>query len=158
MSWKASIFGGLLLAAHHVAAQASVTSTQTIVLPTARPLSAFNVPADFASVGFETAFLPGYNNTLSENLVASLASRMAALPVIRIGGTSGDRITFKPKQKEPAHCVKKPCNSAATFILGPTYFDALSTRFKSAHFSIQAPLSDGLPTAPTSSPTSRVCL
>ncbi|GAB1312749.1 Glycoside hydrolase family 79 protein [Madurella fahalii] len=147
MSSKARITGALaafLLAAHEVTAQAIVTSTRMIALPTARPSNAFNVPADFPSVGFETAFLPGYNNKFSDNLVASLASRMAAPPVIRIGGTSGDIITFNPNQEEAAHCVAEPCNSAATFILGKSYFDALSC-FQSAHFSIQAPLTEGNP-------------
>ncbi|KXX78631.1 Beta-glucuronidase [Madurella mycetomatis] len=133
-----------ILAAHEVTAQATVTSTRTIALPTARPSNAFNVPADFPSVGFETAFLSGYNNEFSNNLVMSLASRMAAPPVIRIGGTSGDIITFNPDQEEAAHCVAEPCNSAATFILGTSYFDALS-RFNSAHFSIQAPLTESNP-------------
>ena len=79
----------VLLAAQDATGQATVTSTQTIALPTTRPSNAFEVPADFPSVGFETAFLPGYNNSFSDKLVASLASRMAAPPVIRIGGTSG---------------------------------------------------------------------
>lgn len=92
MSSKVSVSGALvalILAAHEVTAQATVTSTRIIALPTARPSNAFNVPADFPSVGFEAAFLSGYNNEFSKNLVASLASRMAAPPVIRIGGTSG---------------------------------------------------------------------
>lgn len=92
MSSKAGISGALaalLLAAHDAAGQATVTSTRVIALPTARPSDAMNVPPDFPSVGFETAFLAGYNNSFSDNLVASLAARMAAPPVIRIGGTSG---------------------------------------------------------------------
>lgn len=58
-----------------------------------------------------------------------------------------DRITFNPGQTEPAHCAEtvEPCNSAARFILGPTYFDAFWAFYQSAHFSIQAPLSDGKP-------------
>ncbi|KAK4041106.1 hypothetical protein C8A01DRAFT_34837 [Parachaetomium inaequale] len=141
-SWfKARISGeltALLLAAHDAVGQATVTSTRTIALPTARPSNAFNVPADFPSVGFETAFLAGYNNSFSNNLVESLASRMAAPP--------GPH-HLQPGQQEPAHCAEevKPCNSAAKFILGPTYFDVFSAFFQSAHFSIQAPLSDGNP-------------
>ncbi|KAK3299642.1 uncharacterized protein B0H64DRAFT_317221 [Chaetomium fimeti] len=144
ISWA---LAAVLLAAQDAAGQATVTSTRAIPLPTARLPDAFEVPADFPSVGFETAFLPGYNNTFSDKLVASLASRMAAPPVIRIGGTSGDKINFNPGQAEPAHCIEtdKPCNSAARFILGPTYFDAFKYFFKSAHFSIQAPLGDGEP-------------
>ena len=90
-SLKTGISGALaaLLLTHDVAGQATVASTRAIALPTACPSDAFNVPADFPSVGFETAFLVGYNNTFSNNLVESLASRMAAPPVIRIGGTSG---------------------------------------------------------------------
>ncbi|KAH6847127.1 hypothetical protein B0I37DRAFT_445426 [Chaetomium sp. MPI-CAGE-AT-0009] len=147
---KTELSGALaavLLAAQDAAGQATVTSTRDIPLPTARLPDAFEVPADFPSVGFETAFLPGYNNSFSDKLVASLASRMAAPPVIRIGGTSGDIIKFNPNQTEPAHCIEtdKACNSAARFILGPTYFDAFWAFFKSAHFSIQAPLGDGEP-------------
>ena len=79
----------VLLVAQDAVGQATVTSTRAIALPTARPSNAFEVPANFPSVGFETAFLPGYNNSFSDKLVASLASRMAAPPIIRIGGTSG---------------------------------------------------------------------
>jgi hypothetical protein len=79
----------LLLVVHDVAAQATVTATRTISMPTSRPTDAYNVPADFPSVGFESSFLPGYDNDFSDNLVASLASRMGAAPVIRVGGTSG---------------------------------------------------------------------
>lgn len=79
----------VVVTASGVSAQATVTSTQAVSLPTARPSDAFNVPADFPSVGFELAFLPGYNNNFSDNLVASLAQRMGVKPVLRIGGTSG---------------------------------------------------------------------
>lgn len=77
------------LAVVDVAAQATVTSTQSISAPTSRPSGAFTVPPDFIGVGFESAFLPSYNNDFSENLVDSLASRLAAPPKIRVGGTSG---------------------------------------------------------------------
>lgn len=72
-----------------VAVGATVTSTQSISPPTARPTNAFKVPPDFLGVGFESAYLPSYNNDFSENLVGSLASRIAAPPTIRVGGTSG---------------------------------------------------------------------
>lgn len=78
-----------LAVARVAAAQATATSTQVISLPTARPADAFAVPPDFLGVGFESAYLPSYDNDFSENLVDSLASRLAAPPVIRIGGTSG---------------------------------------------------------------------
>ncbi|KAH6635765.1 hypothetical protein F5144DRAFT_155425 [Chaetomium tenue] len=137
----------VLLAAQDAAGQATVTSTRAIALPTARPSNAFEVPPDFPSVGFETAFLAGYNNSFSNKLVESLASRMAVPPVIRIGGTSGDLITFNPGQAEPAHCTEtvKPCDSRATFVLGRKYFEVFSHFYQSARFSIQAPLGDGEP-------------
>lgn len=71
------------------ATAATVTSTKEIQLPTARPSNAVNVPSNFVSLGFETAFSWQYNDDLSHNLVHSLAQRMSAPPVIRIGGTSG---------------------------------------------------------------------
>jgi hypothetical protein len=147
MSSKAQIsvaLAAVILSVHEAAAQATVTSTQTVSVPTARPTNAFNVPADFPSVGFETAFLDGYDNDFSDNLVASLASRMAEPPIVRVGGTSGDIITYNPDQEEAAICTDDVCNSASTFILGKSYFNAMS-RFQSARFSIQAPLTDGNP-------------
>ena len=79
----------ILLLAPLAFADATVTLTKTVSLPTSRPASAFNVPPNFVSVGFESAFLPGYNNDFSINLMESLAKRMSEKPVIRIGGTSG---------------------------------------------------------------------
>src|SRR5262245_51584021 len=58
------------------ASSASVTATQTIHLPTDRPHNAFTVPPDFVSVGFESAFLPDYDNTFSTNLVNSIQQRL----------------------------------------------------------------------------------
>lgn len=77
------------IVAQGVEGQATVTSTQTITLPTSRPENAFNVPGNFPSVGFELAFLPGYNNNFSDNLIAEMTGRMGEKPIIRIGGTSG---------------------------------------------------------------------
>lgn len=58
--------------------QATATSTQLVSLRTAQPADAFAVPPDFLGVGFESAYLPSYDNDFSENLVDSLASRLAA--------------------------------------------------------------------------------
>ncbi|KAF7325385.1 F-box only protein 21 [Mycena venus] len=126
-----------------VAAQATVTSIQSISPPTARPSNAFEVPPDFLGVGFESAYLPSYNNDFSENLVDSLASRIAAPPTIRVGGTSGDLVTFNPNQKAATRCAAGDCagDSDKAFILGPSYFDTFK-RFQSARFSFQAPLTN----------------
>ena len=56
-----------------------------------------------------------------------------------------DKITYNPDQNEEAICTKGPgcpTNSAATFILGKTYFKHLEN-YPNAQFSIQAPLNDG---------------
>ncbi|KAJ4297631.1 hypothetical protein N0V90_005525 [Kalmusia sp. IMI 367209] len=133
-----------VLAARDVAAQATVTSTQNVQLPTSKPVSAYEVPANFPSVGFEHAFLPGYDNEFSDNMIAELGARLGEKPLIRIGGTSGDIFKYNPKQTEPADCLANDdvnnCTSADHFILGPHWFDALRNRFKDAQFSIQAPL------------------
>ncbi|RDL32419.1 uncharacterized protein BP5553_08875 [Venustampulla echinocandica] len=124
-----------------VAAQATATSTQSILLPTVRPSTAFIVPPDFLGVGFESAYLPAYNNDFSENLVNSLGSRIAAPSTIRIGGPSGDKLTFDPNQKASTWCPTGDCvgYSNKAFVLGPSYFDTFK-RFQSARFTFQASL------------------
>ncbi|KAF2192591.1 glycoside hydrolase family 79 protein [Zopfia rhizophila CBS 207.26] len=128
------------------AAAATVTSTGTIEVPTTRPSGAFSVPANFVSFGFGAAWLPEYTNDFGENLINSVAQRMDERPVIRIGGTVADRITFDPSQPKPTNCVSKdgcPDSSRAHFILGPSYFDLFS-RFPNARFSFQAPLGENV--------------
>lgn len=115
---------------------------QLPIKPT-QPGAAVRVPPDFVSVGFETAFLPNYANDFSENLVSSVAGRMAAPLVIRIGGTSGDRLRLDLDQEEAVTCDRSsdqcPTASGGVYTLGPSYFDAFA-RFPSAHMTLQAPL------------------
>lgn len=79
----------LFYAAKLITAQASVTSTQAITLPTARPQNAYEVPGNFPSVGFEHGFVPGFNDDFSSNLIDDLSQRMSEKPIVRVGGTSG---------------------------------------------------------------------
>lgn len=106
------------------------------------PDSALNVPADFFSFGFETGFFDKFNNPFSENIVESVGKRMGAPIILRIGGTSGDLVSYKESQDEATVCVDGPScphSSKDTFSLGPSYFKAFGA-FKDAHMVIQAPI------------------
>ena len=61
-----------------------------------------SVPPDFFGFGFESGFVWHFNNNFSDNIVESVNSRMAGKMVIRIGGTSGDRFSYDPKQVKAA--------------------------------------------------------
>ncbi|KAF2637824.1 hypothetical protein P280DRAFT_551970 [Massarina eburnea CBS 473.64] len=160
LSTSETLLALTFFAAQQIEALATVTSTLKIALPTARPQDAYEVPANFPSVGFEHAFLPGFNDDFSSNLIEDLAGRMDDKPIIRVGGTSGDIIKYNPDQTEPHVCLQdghsitgpdifNNCSHQSTFILGPHFFDAFTQRYKSARISIQAPLdpihSDNLP-------------
>lgn len=113
-----------------------------VTVPKTTPKDAETVPADFFGFGFESGLVPHYNNTFSENVVNSIASRMSKPLVIRIGGTSGDNIYFDRNQKNGTYCKSGPeCkkNSLDTFYIGPDYFDTFK-RFKKASMSVQAPI------------------
>jgi len=114
---------------------------QTVSFPASRPTEAANVPHDFIAFGFETAFLNDYDNNFSRNLIKSVADRMSLAPIIRIGGTSGDEVTYKPQQKEKRSCMSGDCpnGSSAAFALGPSYFNGFKS-FPNARFTVQAPM------------------
>lgn len=135
----------LSLALTVATAEAAAEGTQTLSFPKSQPTNAVPVPPGFVSLGIESAFLDNYANTFSENLVAALGDRMSVPLVIRIGGTSGDRLQFDPNLKDTNKvCTKGECpfGSNAWFTLGPGYFDAFKS-FKNAKWTIQAPLGDG---------------
>ncbi|KAJ5082640.1 hypothetical protein N7532_011683 [Penicillium argentinense] len=111
------------------------------IQPTA-PDASMEVPADFFSFGFETAFFNHFENDFSENLVHSINSRMSKPLVLRIGGTSGDLVQFRESQSEAAVCQGAkgcPFSSENTFVLGPSYFNAFK-RFEGTHMTFQAPI------------------
>lgn len=116
--------------------------TQTLQVPGTKPTDAAAVPADFLGLNIESAFLNNYANTFSQNLVSSLASRMAAPPIVRVGGTSGDEFVFDPAQPESQIkvCVEGECpnGSAASYKIGPAFFEGYKA-FPDARITIQAP-------------------
>ncbi|XXH04066.1 hypothetical protein Hte_010477 [Hypoxylon texense] len=127
------------------AAVAAASATKTLSFPNSQPTNAVPAPPDFVSVGFETAFLDNYANAFAANLIASLAARASAPPVLRVGGTSGDRVQFDPALRGANKtCAKGRCpdGSDASFVLGPGYFDAFRS-FPGARWTFQAPLGDG---------------
>ncbi|KAK8122672.1 hypothetical protein PG984_011342 [Apiospora sp. TS-2023a] len=115
---------------------------QTLQIPETRPSGAPVVPADFLGLNVESAFLNNYAKPLSQNLVSSLASRMSAKPIVRVGGTGGDEFVFDPDQTDHIKiCVKGECptGSAAAFKVGPAFFEGYKA-FPDAKMTIQAPL------------------
>lgn len=125
-----------------IAFAAGLETKYSIKVEDKPPGSSIEVPGDFFGFGFETAFLPHFDNDFSENMVNSIGDRMGKPLVIRIGGTSGDLVQVDPDQKEATECIAGegcPHSSKDTFSLGESYFDGFK-RFKKAHMTIQAPI------------------
>jgi hypothetical protein len=140
-----SLLFSALVQIQKVSSSASEAS-YTVSIPVAVPTKAVDVPADFFSFGYETAFLPHFDNEFSENVVNSIISRMSKPLVIRIGGTGGDLVKVDLDQKKPAICIKGeacPLSSTDTFSLGQSYFDGFK-RFPNASMTIQAPMGDDM--------------
>lgn len=136
MVWTFRFFLSLTGIVH---GQNKVVDSHSIVVPKSTPSNAVSVPADFFGFGFESGFLPHYNNEFSHNVVDSIQNRMSKPLVIRVGGTSGDNITVHEDQKDASHCTSKFCTSLSHFDVGPSYFDTLKG-FTKASWSIQAPM------------------
>lgn len=119
---------------------AAANGTAVSLSPSA-PSNAPIPPADFIGFGFETAFINDYANTFSENLINNIANRAGAPLIIRVGGTSGDRVQFDPNQSADKLCISGDCpiGSGATYVLGPSYFNGFKS-FQNQHFSFQAPM------------------
>ncbi|KAJ5128974.1 uncharacterized protein N7443_006089 [Penicillium atrosanguineum] len=136
MFWKY----GFLLVLPRVIKDLNQAAVDTfIVVPKSTPSNALFVPADFFGFGFESGFLPYYNNDFSRNVVTSIQARMSQPLVIRVGGTSGDNITVHQDQKEASHCTSDRCNSLSHFDIGLSYFDTF-TQFPNASWTVQAPM------------------
>ncbi|KAJ6112542.1 hypothetical protein N7512_007866 [Penicillium capsulatum] len=142
------VAGSLFLA---VLAQADRSVTTKI--PDTTPDDAFEVPSDFFGFGWESGLVPHYNDQVSDisvRAVKVIGKNMDKDPVIRIGGTSGDHIYYKPDQKAAATCDSgSRCrkNSKDVFYIGPSYFDTLSLFKKSttSSMTIQAPMGPHMP-------------
>lgn len=105
------------------------------------PKNAVQAPGNFVGFGFETAFINDYANTFTVNLLKSVSKRLDTAPIIRIGGTSGDRVTFDENQQQVKVCIEGDCpiGSSASYILGPSYFDGFKY-FNDFGLTFQAPL------------------
>lgn len=107
------------------------------------PEDAVPVPGDFFGFGFESGFVWHFDNDFSDNIINSTNSRMRGTMVIRVGGTSGDRVSYDSDQRKPTYCWDgADCwNSHLTaFTLGPKYFNTFRNRFQDAKISFQAPM------------------
>lgn len=89
----------IVLAAVGSCSAAAPPSTFIVNVPATKPPSAVVVPQ---------AFLPNFDNEFSGILVSSLAARMSKPPVLRVGGTSGDRFRYSASQKEARVCLQPP--------------------------------------------------
>ncbi|KAJ5578102.1 uncharacterized protein N7459_007066 [Penicillium hispanicum] len=125
-----------------VTAASTPNTHHTLQVAVSAPSAAVDVPPDFFSFGFETAFLTHFHNKFSENVVGSIANRTSKPLIIRVGGTSGDLVSFNESQKEPARCFSgHGCRHASdmAFTLGPSYFEGFKA-FPNAHMTFQAPI------------------
>jgi hypothetical protein len=114
----------------------------TIIVTPSRPTSAITVPHDFPGFGFESCSLDAFDNNISQNLLSSLGKRMPLKPIVRIGGTSGDKFKYNALQANATICESGDCSLSgynAVFSLGPSYFKAFAS-FPMARLTIQAPL------------------
>lgn len=128
----------VILASLSAAAQAA---TVPISAPATKPDGAPVVPKNFVGFGIESAFFTNFNNTFSENLVSALAARMGEPPVLRVGGTGGDKFRYEPHLDKPQVCREGDCSThLGSFLLGPKYFETFEKRFHDAKFIVQAPL------------------
>lgn len=134
--WKYGFFLVLPRVINDLNDNANETS---IVIPKSTPSNAVPIPADFFGFGFESGFLPHYNNDFSHNVVGSIQARMSEPLVIRVGGTSGDNITVHQDQKAASRCTSDRCSSLRHFDVGPTYFDTFA-QFPNVSWTVQAPM------------------
>ncbi|KAF2725685.1 glycoside hydrolase family 79 protein, partial [Polychaeton citri CBS 116435] len=146
------IFLTLVAAARLIAAQNSVT----VHVPSAVPTDAAG-PIDPAFVGLafeQTDFYwyafnseTGGPNTFSQNLVNSISKRTQSTPILRVGGTTGDKGSFNasldlPVPRKSFGNTTVPnlrCKSAEECLqLGPSYFDAFK-QFEGVKYMFMVP-------------------
>lgn len=115
------------------------TKHYNISVPKTTPDDAEAIPANFFGFGLESGLLSHYDNDFSENVVNAIVARMSAPLVIRVGGSSGDKINYNESLTEPYTCDVQVCDSTSNFTIGPSYFNAMK-RFQNASMTIQAPM------------------
>jgi hypothetical protein len=135
------------------AAKSKVQATHTIPVPSTVPTSASHpIDPSFPGFAFEQASFYNYSfdvngnpNTFSQNLINSVLNRTGGTPLIRVGGTSGDRGRFNAQQQSPTNCSateRGPCFGGSghpSLSLGPTYFEAFKN-FPGAQYEFMVPL------------------
>ncbi|KAI9669879.1 MAG: hypothetical protein M1831_006914 [Alyxoria varia] len=122
---------------------------QGVIVPSAPPGNVGpEVSPNFPAFAFETAafvryaqYDDGSPNTFSQNLIQSVVSRTGGIPIIRLGGTSGDFAPYVPSQQEPA--LPRDENDRYQDVggtsIGPSYFP-LAKNFPDAQYILQVPL------------------
>lgn len=117
------------------------SSAITLSVPATPSSNSFIVPGDFIGLGFDGGSINDYANQFSQNLVDNVADRIPGPIILRIGGTTSDRLTYDPNQEVPVQCVgrKCPAGSGVRIIVGPSYFEGFKA-FPNQLMSIQAPM------------------
>ncbi|SMR55723.1 unnamed protein product [Zymoseptoria tritici ST99CH_1E4] len=127
-----------------------VSADKTIKIPATVPKTAGPVvDRSFLSYSFDVATF--YNNSFDAagkpnkfvaNLIQGIADRTGGTPIIRVGGTAGDRGSYSATQVKLAvnqDATKQgPSFQAPFLVVGPRYFDAFKN-FKNAKFILQVP-------------------
>ncbi|KAI1386621.1 uncharacterized protein F4822DRAFT_444963 [Hypoxylon trugodes] len=131
-----------------VISQGSCQTSRTINLsPTAPSDVSQNVDPSFPGFAFEQASFYAYSfnaqgnpNIFSRNLVDSVLNRTGGIPIIRVGGTSGDHGTYNASQKEPTNfpATKFGPQMRGGVTIGPSFFDAFKN-WPGAKFEFMVP-------------------
>ena len=130
----------------------NATSSYDLVLtiPPEAPQEASDVvDLSFPGFAFEQASFYNYSidtdgnpNTFSQNLINSVLSRTGGTPILRVGGTSGDKGHYNASQPFP---VSRPATEGGPAFrppylsLGPSYFEAFKN-FPDAKYIFMVPL------------------
>ncbi|KAI2470986.1 hypothetical protein F4781DRAFT_388350 [Annulohypoxylon bovei var. microspora] len=123
-------------------------STRTINVSEAAPSDlSQKIDTSFPGFAFEESSFYAYSfdaqgkpNTFSQNLVNSVLGRTGGIPLLRVGGTSGDHGTFNSSQKDPTNFPatksKPPMKDGVT--IGPSFFNAFEN-WPGAKFEFMVP-------------------
>ena len=124
-------------------------STHTVLVSASVPTDASpKIDPSFPGFAFEQAGFYNYSfdshgnpNTFSQNLIQSVLDRTGGTPLIRVGGTSGDRAHFNSSQDT---AINYPATEygvhfhAPYLCVGSKYFDAFKN-FPGAQYEFQVP-------------------
>lgn len=123
----------------------------SLAVPSAPPADTSNViDRSFLGFAFEQASFYNYSfnpdgtpNVFSQNLINSVLGRTGGTPILRVGGTSGDKGHYDATQtfplSRPATDGKGPAFRKPFLSVGPSYFEAFKN-FPQAQFIFMVPL------------------